>query len=77
MREGFRHGVALRALLNLVVADGSGGAQPFLEIARLEQVALLCKESPDAGVAVRLQLEAHRQVVAAALAMPQADCTPR
>src|SRR5437667_6656191 len=70
VREGLRDGVALRPLLDLVVADGGGGAQPFLEIARLEQVALLREESPYAGVAVRLQLQAHRQVVAASRVHP-------
>src|SRR5437773_2249100 len=54
MGEGFRDDVTLRALLDLVVADGGCGAQPFLEIARLEQVALLCEKSPYAGIAVRL-----------------------
>src|SRR5207237_4736030 len=70
VREGLRDGVALRPLLDLVVADGSGGAQPFLEIAGLEQVALLREESPYAGIAVRLQLEAHRHVVAASRVHP-------
>src|SRR5947207_10085307 len=70
MREGLRHGVPLRTLLNLVVADGSGGTQPFLEIACFEQVSLLCEKSPYAGVTVGLELEAHRHVVAASRVHP-------
>src|SRR4029453_11935358 len=64
--------VALLALHDRVVADRARGAHAFLEVARLEQVALLREVPPHAGVAVGLQLEADRQRVAAALVEPAA-----
>ena len=42
-----------------VVADGGGGADPFLEVARLEQAAVIRRAGPDPREAVRLELEAH------------------
>ena len=50
--------VALRLLLDHVVADGRGRAQALLHVARLED--LLVEVAVDAGEAVGLQLEADR-----------------
>ena len=33
MREGFRHDIALRFLLQTVIADGGGSVEAFLDIA--------------------------------------------
>src|SRR5205823_10948511 len=63
MRERLGNHVALGTLLNLIISDRCGGAQPFLRVARIEKVALLREESPHARIAVGLELEAHRQIV--------------
>ena len=64
MREGFRHHVALRALLEAVVADGSRCVEAFLDVPVLKDlgggIGLL---RPDAGEAVGLEFHAHRQRV--------------
>src|SRR3954449_534047 len=46
--------------LQPVIADGGRGAQSLFDVACFEQIALLRRMSPDAGVAIRLQLQAHR-----------------
>ena len=46
-----------RCALNAVVADRGGCLQPLLEVALLEQAALVRRVPPHAGEAVRLQLE--------------------
>jgi len=68
--EGVRHDIALRALHDLVVAHGRSCAQPFLKIAGIEQIALLGKVTPYAGVAVGLQLDADGDAVAFGAAQP-------
>ena len=52
-----------RLLLQAVVADGLGGAEGLVEVARLEVAARVDGAGPDAGVAVGLQLLADRQLV--------------
>src|SRR5690606_12058427 len=62
MGEAVRYHLATAALLQAVVADGGGGLQGFLQIARLQQLAVAVRGvAPDAGQAVGLQLLAHRQ----------------
>ena len=61
MSEAVGHHFLARALLEGVVADGVGGLHAFLEVARLDRVAVLAR--PYAGVAVGLQLHRHRVVV--------------
>ena len=49
-------------LLERVVADGAGGAQPLLDVARLQQLAVAVGvEGPDAGQAVGLQLQSRTE----------------
>jgi hypothetical protein len=64
VREGIRHhGPALTAL-ERVVADRGRGVDGFLGVARLEHVAVLADAiGIDAREAVRLQLEAHRELI--------------
>ena len=50
-------------LLDAVVADRRGRGQALLDVARLEVAAGVDRVRPDAGVAVGLELEAHRQLV--------------
>ena len=52
-----------RLLLEPVVADGLGGAEGFVEVARLEVAGGIDGAGPDAGVAVGLQLLADRELV--------------
>jgi outer membrane protein assembly factor BamB len=54
---------ALHLLLEPIVADGGGGSHALLEIPGLEQPGLIGVLAPDAGEAVGLQLEPHRQRV--------------
>ena len=60
MAEGLRADVAGGVALQGVVADRGGGGQGLLDIARLEQLALLGRVGPHAGVAVGLELEPDR-----------------
>ena len=46
-----------------VVADGGGGRESFLDVAGLENAALVGGVRPDTGEAVGLQLESHRELV--------------
>ena len=50
-------------LLEPVVADGLGGAEGLVEVARLEVAGGEDGAGPDAGVAVGLQLLADRELV--------------
>ena len=50
-------------LLDTIVADGRGGAEPFLDVARLENVPLFRRPAPDPREAIGLQLQPHRQRV--------------
>ena len=52
-------------LLEAVVADGLGGAERLVDVARLELAGLEDAARPDAGVAVGLQLLADRELVRA------------
>ena len=66
MRKALRHDDALRLLLEHVVADRLGRAHAFLDVARLEDVALRVTSvrRPHTGVAVGLQLDADLDRVA-------------
>src|SRR3954467_10432189 len=73
MRELLRHDAAGAELLQAIVADRGGGAQRFLHVARIEfnpagrgSSRLRRLVAPHAGIAVGLQLEAHRHRVRAA-----------
>src|ERR1051325_81413 len=75
VRERIRRHAALRALLQPVVADGGRGADPLLEIARLEDVPrAIGVVRPDAGEAVGLELAADgdRRRAASARALAHA-----
>src|SRR3954470_652032 len=61
MGEALRHDIALRLLLQRVVADRLGGAQAGLDIAGLQQILVIGR--PDAGEAIRLQLHLDLQLV--------------
>src|SRR3954468_8931549 len=63
VREGLRVDPALGLLLDAVVANRRGGSEALLEIAALEQAAVVCGASPDAGQAIRLELEADRELI--------------
>ncbi len=64
MREGVRRHVAAGLLLQPVIADGGRGGERFVDVALLEDVtAAIGVIRPDAGIAVRLQLDSHRQRV--------------
>ena len=64
MGERVGDDVALCFLLQVVVADGGGGAKGRFQVAVLEDVLhLLRVVGPDAGVEVGLELEADRQFV--------------
>lgn len=66
MGEGIRHHHAAALALQAIVADGVGGVQGFLDVARLQPVQpLLCTVGPDPGEAVRLQFLAYRRAVGA------------
>ena len=68
MREGFRHHIALRLLLQPVVADGGSGIEALLDVAILEDLGGgICLLRPDAGEAVGLQLHLHREGVGVGL----------
>lgn len=59
MGERVGHDAPTTAALQGVVADGVRCAQRFVDVAALEQPALLGVVGPYAGVAVGQQLEAH------------------
>ena len=64
MGERVRHHIALRLLLQPIVADRRGGAHRGLDVAGLDQLPLLVgARRPDAGEAVGLQLDLDLQAV--------------
>ena len=87
VREFLRHHAAGGELLQAIVADGRGGVQRLPRRLRDRARPRLCAArpglgglvTPDAGIAVGLQLEAHRQLVRAAgirLLLPDAPAIP-
>src|SRR5438309_11608958 len=66
VRERLGVHVAGRLALQPVVTNGCRGVEPFLHISLLKETALVRGVSPDAGEAIRLQLEAHRHGIGAA-----------
>ena len=66
MGEAFRDDAALRLLLQRVVADRLRRAHAFLDIARLDAVAVARR--PDARIAVRLKFQPDRSGIALRLA---------
>ena len=74
MREFIRYHVAGRHALQAIVSNGGCCVQRFFHVAGVELDAALCGASglcgvvsPDAGVAVGLQLYAHRALVGIAV----------
>ena len=65
VRPRLRVHAAARLALDPVVADRRRRGQALLEVAALEQPLLLRRVPPDAGEAVGLQLEPHRELVRA------------
>src|SRR5215470_15137881 len=65
--ERFRRHAPSRLLLEAVVADGGGGAQPSFDVTRIEKPALPRVVAPHPGETVRLELHAHGERVAARL----------
>src|SRR5256885_424177 len=63
VRERLRNDATLRLLLQTVVADRGGGIQCFLQIALVELIHRAGVMAPDASVAIRLELHAHRDAV--------------
>ena len=64
MGEGVGHDIALRLLLQAVVADRRSSLQSLIDIAWIEEVMLLLSTvRPHAGKAIRLQLDAHLELV--------------
>jgi len=53
--------VALSLFLQAVIADGIGGAQSFLDVSRLQEMAGVVR--PNTGVEIGLKFEAHRKLV--------------
>ena len=73
VRPGLGLDPAAAPALEAVVADGRGGPQALLEVARLEHAPLAGGVvAPHAGEAVGLQLQAHRQLVGLASVPPAA-----
>src|SRR4029079_19266493 len=67
--EGVRHDIALRLLLDLVVADRARRIQRVVDIAGLDDVfTLLGVIGEDAGEAIGLQFDAHLQSIRLGLA---------
>src|SRR5262245_8967575 len=72
VRDAVGHHAAGRLALQAIVSNRGGGSQRLVGVARLELDAagpkaslLRCGVAPDAGVAVRLQLEGDRRAVRA------------
>ena len=71
MRETVRHRVALRLLLQLIIANCRGRIQRFFEIARFKHLSrAIGMIRPHPSQAVGLQFETHRQLVGLDLANP-------
>src|SRR5690348_3240725 len=62
VREGLRHHAPLRLLLQAVIADRSSRIERFFDVSRIELVHQACLVAPYAGIAVGLQLHAHRDI---------------
>ncbi|OMP12851.1 hypothetical protein COLO4_02680, partial [Corchorus olitorius] len=62
MGEAVGHHAAGGLALERIVADRLRGGHAFLHVAGLQTVAIAC--GPDAGIAIRLQLQPHRQGIA-------------
>src|SRR5438309_5551043 len=77
VREGVGDDRAARLPLQPIVADRGGGAECFLDVARLEPVVpRLGTIRPDAGEAIRLQLLTNRQPRCAFHAFAAGACLP-
>src|SRR5262245_34624557 len=64
MGEGVGHDIALRLLLDAIVADGARRPERILDVARLNDVlTFLSSIGPDAGEAIGLKLHAHLERV--------------
>src|SRR5262245_15632788 len=63
VRERFRNDTALALLLQAVVADRGCRIESFRDVALLELVHVAGMITPDARVAVGLQLHAHRHLI--------------
>src|SRR4051794_31512474 len=61
--EGLRVDPPLRLLLDPIVADSRRRGQAFLEVTVLEDAPVIGRPRPDAGQAVGLELESHRERV--------------
>src|SRR5437764_542606 len=59
VREGFRVNCARGSALEPIVADRGGGSNALFDIPRLEHAFARHEASPNAGVAIGLQLAAH------------------
>ena len=65
MRERLRRDAPARRLLEPVVTDRRRGAKALVHVARIQQLPLRRRMAPHAGEAVGLQLQPHRERVAA------------
>ena len=64
-----RHHIALRLFLQPVVADGGCGLQRLIDVARIEEIVLLLGVvGPHPGETVRLQFDAHLNLIGVGLA---------
>src|SRR5262245_49607991 len=71
MRKGVGHDIALRLLLDAIVADGARRPERILDVARLDDVlTFLGAIGPDAGETIGLKLHAHLQGIG--LCLPHA-----
>ena len=69
MGERVRHDIALHLLLQAVVTNGRRGLQRLIDIPGLKEIVLLLSTvRPNASEAIRLQLDAHLQLVRLRLA---------
>src|SRR5450631_4214775 len=67
VRPGLRAHGASGLFLDVIVADCGRSAERFLYVTRIQDLPLARGARPDAGKAVRLQLEAHAQTARAEL----------
>src|SRR3569833_921351 len=61
--EALGHDLAVAGLLQGVVADGGGGGQGAVDVARVHAAGALIAVGPDAGVAVGLELQRRADLV--------------
>src|SRR5687768_14637204 len=57
--KGLRADASARPGLNAIIANRRSRIQAFLDVAALQDLATIGRVAPDAGVAVRLELESH------------------